>query len=47
MSRVVVTGTGVVSPVGNDTDTFWNSLKNGVCGIDKIKRFDASGLKVS
>lgn len=47
MSRVVVTGTGVVSPVGNDTDTFWNSLKNGVCGIDRIKRFDASGLKVS
>jgi 3-oxoacyl-[acyl-carrier-protein] synthase II len=47
MCRVVVTGMGVISPVGNDLDTFWDNLKNGVCGVDKIKRFDASGLKVS
>lgn len=47
MCRVVVTGMGVISPVGNDIDTFWESLKAGKCGIDKIKRFDASGLKVS
>ena len=47
MYRVVVTGMGVISPVGNDIDTFWDNLKNGVCGIDKITRFDASGLKVS
>lgn len=47
MYRVVVTGMGVISPVGNDIDTFWDSLKTGKCGIDKIKRFDASGLKVS
>ncbi len=47
MCRVVVTGVGVISPVGNDVDTFWNSLKNGVCGVDKIKRFDAGRLKVS
>ena len=47
MYRVVVTGLGVISPVGNDILTFWNNLKNGVCGIDKISRFDASGLKVS
>ena len=47
MYRVVVTGMGVISPVGNDIDTFWNNLKNGVCGINKISRFDASGLKVS
>ena len=47
MCRVVVTGMGVITPVGNDLDTFWNNLKNGVCGIDKICRFDASGLKVS
>ncbi|WP_022778341.1 beta-ketoacyl-ACP synthase II [Butyrivibrio sp. AE3009] len=47
MCRVVVTGMGVITPVGNDLDTFWNSLKNGVCGIDKIGRFDASRLKVS
>ncbi|WP_026653097.1 beta-ketoacyl-ACP synthase II [Butyrivibrio proteoclasticus] len=47
MCRVVVTGMGVVTPVGNTVDEFWDSLKNGVCGIDKINRFDASGLKVS
>ncbi|MBP5555005.1 MAG: beta-ketoacyl-ACP synthase II [Lachnospiraceae bacterium] len=47
MSRVVVTGMGVVTPVGNDIDTFWNSITEGVCGIDHIKRFDASRLKVS
>ncbi len=47
MCRVVVTGMGVISPVGNDIDTFWENLKAGKCGIDKIQRFDASGLKVS
>ena len=47
MCRVVVTGMGVISPVGNDIDTFWDSLKSGKCGIDKIQRFDASNLKVS
>ncbi len=47
MCRVVVTGMGVISPVGNDLETFWGNLKDGVCGVDKISRFDASGLKVS
>lgn len=47
MCRVVVTGVGVISPVGNDIETFWGNLKNGVCGVDKIGRFDASELKVS
>lgn len=47
MCRVVVTGMGVISPVGNDLDTFWDNLKNGVCGVGKITRFDAQGLKVS
>ena len=46
-NRVVVTGMGVISPVGNTIDEFWNSLKNGECGIRKIERFDASRLKVS
>jgi 3-oxoacyl-[acyl-carrier-protein] synthase II len=40
--RVVITGMGVVTPVGNDLDTFWNSLKNGVSGIGKIQAFDTS-----
>ena len=47
MCRVVITGMGVVSPVGNDIETFWKNITNGVCGIDRIKRFDASGLKVN
>lgn len=45
MRRVVVTGLGAVTPVGNDVGTFWNSLKNGKCGIDFITRFDASDFK--
>lgn len=47
MCRVVITGMGVVSPVGNDIETFWKNITSGVCGIDRIKRFDASGLKVN
>lgn len=47
MNRVVITGIGVVSPVGNDVDTFWKNIKDGVCGVDKITRFDASDLSVS
>ncbi len=46
MKRVAVTGVGVISPVGNDTETFWNSLKEGVCGIGDITRCDVSGCKV-
>ena len=42
MRRVVVTGMGVISPVGNNIEKFWNSLTNGVCGIDYITRFDTS-----
>lgn len=33
MNRVVVTGMGAITPVGNDVDTFWNSLKQGTVGI--------------
>ncbi len=40
MRRVVITGIGVVSPVGNDPDTFWNNLINGVSGIEHIPYFD-------
>ncbi|WP_138205280.1 beta-ketoacyl-ACP synthase II [Haloimpatiens lingqiaonensis] len=43
---VVVTGVGAITPVGNDVDTFWNNIKNGVSGIDFIKGFDASNQKV-
>lgn len=40
--RVVVTGLGAVSSVGNDVKTAWNAVKNGESGIDKITLFDAS-----
>jgi 3-oxoacyl-[acyl-carrier-protein] synthase II len=40
--RVVVTGMGAITPLGNDVDSFWNNIRNGKSGIDKIKRFDAS-----
>ena len=42
MNRVVVTGLGVVTPVGNDVPTFWKSLLEGKSGITKITSFDAS-----
>jgi len=42
--RVVVTGLGVVSPLGNDLETFWSQLLAGQCGVDKIRSFDASGF---
>ena len=42
--RVVITGMGVVTPVGNDLPTTWNNLINGVCGIAPIASFDATEL---
>jgi len=42
--RVVVTGLGVISPVGNDVPTFWSSLKEGKSGIDTLTTFDASAF---
>jgi len=46
MKRVVITGLGAITPVGQDTETFWNSLKNGECGIDFITKCDTEDLKV-
>jgi len=40
--RVVITGMGVVSPLGNTPDQLWNNLLEGQCGIDNIKAFDVS-----
>lgn len=37
---------GVVSPIGNDVNTFWNNLVNGVCGIDYIEEFRTENLPV-
>lgn len=46
MKRVVITGIGAISPVGNDTESTWNGLISGKNGIDNISLFDASKLKV-
>lgn len=43
--RVVVTGMGAVTPLGNDVPTYWDGLKNGRNGIDFITRFDTADLK--
>ena len=43
--RVVVTGLGAVSPLGNDVKTTWENMKKGVNGIDTVTKFDASGYK--
>jgi 3-oxoacyl-[acyl-carrier-protein] synthase II len=40
--RVVITGMGAITPLGNDVETFWLNLKNGVSGIHKIDSFDTS-----
>ena len=47
MKRVVITGMGCVTPIGNDVPAFWESLKNGRHGFGPISKFDASGMKVS
>lgn len=43
--RVVVTGLGAVTPLGNDVASYWDGLKNGKNGIDLITRFDTADLK--
>ena len=44
--RVVITGMGAVTPLGNDVDTFWSNIKEGKVGIDFIKRIDTDHLDV-
>ena len=46
MERVVITGMGAITPVGNDVATFWESLKSGKCGVGPITKFDVSDYKV-
>ena len=43
--RVVVTGLGAITPLGNDVKTTWNNMKAGVCGIDTVTKFDISEYK--
>lgn len=46
MKRVAITGLGVITPVGNDVNTFWENLTAGVCGIGPITKFPTDDLKV-
>ncbi|HPJ83007.1 MAG: beta-ketoacyl-ACP synthase II [Bacteroidales bacterium] len=46
MRRTVITGMGIISPVGNNIPAFWNNLINGVCGIGPIRSFDTTDLSV-
>lgn len=44
--RVVITGMGAVTPIGNDVETFWEAVKKGVTGIGPITKFDNTEYKV-
>ena len=44
--RVVITGMGVISPIGNNVDTFWRNLLDGACGIDFIQSIPTDELPV-
>ena len=44
--RVVITGLGAITPIGNSTEEFWDGIKEGKCGIDKITAFDITNFKV-
>ncbi len=46
LKRVVITGLGVVSPVGNDISAFWDSLRNGRCGIGKLEGYEDYDLPI-
>ena len=43
--RVVVTGMGAITPIGNDVNTFWENAKKGVCGIGPITKLDVTDYK--
>lgn len=45
--RVVITGMGVVSPIGNTVDELWSGIENGACGIDQISYFDLTDYKAT
>lgn len=45
--RVVITGLGAISPIGNTVEENWESIKNKKCGIDKISLFDTTSFKTS
>ncbi|MDE6617079.1 MAG: beta-ketoacyl-[acyl-carrier-protein] synthase II, partial [Lachnospiraceae bacterium] len=44
--RCVITGMGAVTPLGSTVSSFWEGIKNGVCGIGRITKFDTTDYKV-
>ena len=46
MKRVVVTGLGAITPIGNNVEEFWNGIKEGKVGIGPITKVDTEGFKV-
>ena len=44
--RVVITGLGAITPLGNNVEEFWKGIKDGKCGIDQITKFDTTNFKV-
>ena len=44
--RLVITGMGAVTPIGTGVDKYWNNLIDGVCGIERITRFDVTDFPV-
>ncbi len=44
--RVVITGLGAITPLGNNVEDFWKGIKEGKCGIDQITKFDTTNFKV-
>ena len=44
MTRVFVTGMGAITPIGNDVQTFWGNLLNGVCGAGRVSGFDTEDM---
>jgi 3-oxoacyl-[acyl-carrier-protein] synthase II len=45
LKRVVITGLGALTPIGNTLDEYWSALKNGVSGCATIQSFDATKFK--
>ncbi|HHT66017.1 MAG TPA: beta-ketoacyl-ACP synthase II [Clostridiales bacterium] len=45
-NRVVITGLGAITPLGNTVDLFWENIKKGKCGIKRITRFDTEDFQV-
>ena len=46
MRRVVVTGMGIISPIGNTIEEYWRNLHAGICGVGRISRYDAANSPV-